>query len=51
VILRADQDLRELAEIWYGNPDAWPEIRKFNGMDSSTAPVGSVVFIPTQRAP
>lgn len=51
VVLKDQQDLRELARDWYGNPDEWEQIRKFNHFESSVQPAGTVAFIPTLRAP
>jgi hypothetical protein len=50
VHLRAEEDLRDLARQWYGTPDDWDQIRSFNGMTSSVAPAGSLIFVPTLRA-
>jgi len=51
VTIGADEDLRDIAAQWYGTPDEWDEIRKFNGLASSSAPVGSLIFVPSLGAP
>lgn len=51
VTMGADEDLRDISAQWYGTPDEWDEIRKFNGLASSTAPVGSLIFVPSLGAP
>ena len=50
VLLRDQQDLRDLSLQWYGTPDPWNQIRKFNGFENSTQPAGTVVLIPALRA-
>ncbi len=50
VTIGQNEDLRDIARQWYGTPDDWDEIRSFNGLTSSTAPAGSLIFVPTQRA-
>lgn len=47
VILRDHQDLRDLAAEWYGNPEDWEQIRKFNGLSTVSPPAGTMVFIPS----
>jgi len=51
VRLRTQEDLRDLAKQWYGTPDAWDEIRSFNGLTTSVVPAGTLIFIPTLRTP
>jgi len=51
VTMGADEDLRDISAQWYGTPDEWDEIRKFNGLASSSAPVGSLIFVPSLGAP
>lgn len=51
VTLGADEDLRDLARQWYGTAADWDEIRKFNGLASSTAPAGTLIFVPSLGAP
>lgn len=51
VHLRAQEDLRDLSQQWYGTPDDWDQIRSFNGLSSSVAPAGALIFVPTLRAP
>ena len=46
VRLREQEDLRDLARQWYGTPDSWDEIRRFNSLSSSMAPAGTLLFIP-----
>jgi hypothetical protein len=48
--MKAQQDLRDLAQRWYGSPDDWNEIRTFNNFSSSVVPAGTVVFIPALSA-
>ena len=50
VKMKAQQDLRDLAQRWYGSPDDWNEIRTFNNFSSSVVPAGTVVFIPALSA-
>lgn len=49
VSLRDGQDLRDVATEWYGSPTDWDQIRRFNGFVASTAPAGTLVFVPSQR--
>lgn len=49
VVLRDQQDLRDLARFWYGSPAEWEQIRRFNGLAGSSAPAGTTIFIPSAR--
>lgn len=49
VSIRDGQDLRDVATEWYGSPTDWDQIRRFNGFVASTAPAGTLVFVPSQR--
>lgn len=51
VTLGQDEDLRDVARQWYGTADDWDQIREFNGLSSSTAKAGTLIFVPTLRAP
>lgn len=46
VTLRERQTLRQLAAEYYGSADAWTVIADANGIVGSTAPVGTVIYIP-----
>lgn len=48
VIIRDDQDLRDIALQWYGNPDDWEPIRRFNELDTLSPPAGTMLYIPNQ---
>lgn len=50
VLLKESHDLRDVAREQYGNPDDWDQIRRFNGLRSSSAPPGTVIFVPVVRA-
>lgn len=50
VLCKQEQDLRVLASIYYGTPDAWELIRAYNGFDGSIVPIGTVVLIPVREA-
>lgn len=49
VAMRDGQDLRDIAQRFYGRPDDWDQIRSFNNLPSSTAPAGTLVFVPAGR--
>lgn len=46
VMLRQGQDLRDLSRDWYGSPEDWEQIRRFNGLSGVSPPAGTLVFIP-----
>lgn len=50
VTIGQNEDLRDIARQWYGTPDDWDQIRSFNGLPSSTAPAGSLIFVPNRRS-
>ncbi len=51
VSIGQNEDLRDIAAQWYGSPDDWDQIRQFNGLSSSVAPAGSLIFVPTPSRP
>ena len=48
VMIRQEQDLRDLAVIFYGNADDWQLIRAFNNLQGSIVGIGQVVMIPVR---
>lgn len=50
VMCKQEQDLRVLARIYYGTPEAWELIRAYNGFSGSIVPIGTVVLIPVREA-
>jgi hypothetical protein len=50
-VMRDQSDLRDVARQFYGSPDDWERIRKFNGLCGSTVPAGTIVLVPTSRGP
>lgn len=50
VVLHANQNLRDLARVWYDNPDDAEQIRKFNGFSTYSPKTGTIVFIPAATA-
>lgn len=50
VLCKQEQDLRVLARIYYGTPDAWEVIRAYNGFSGSIVAIGTVVLIPVREA-
>lgn len=47
ILLRDQQDLRDVAREWYGNPEDWEKLRRFNALDTVSPPAGTVIFIPS----
>lgn len=45
---RDNQDLREVAQLYYGSPDAWRGLMVYNRLTSSELVAGQVVFVPAQ---
>lgn len=43
---RADQDLRDIATLHYGTPDAWQALLQYNNLSSSKLEAGQLVFVP-----
>lgn len=46
VVLRDQQDLRDIALEWYGNAEDWEQIRRANGLSTVSPPAGTVIFVP-----
>lgn len=46
VILKDNQDLRDVALEWYGNPEDWEQIRRFNVLDAVSPAAGTMIFVP-----
>lgn len=51
VIIRDEEDLRDLAKRYYSAPEEWTRLRKFNGFPRSQVERGTIVLIPSRRAP
>lgn len=45
---RADQDLRQVSQQFYGTPDEWRSLMVYNGLLSSGLIAGQVIFVPAQ---
>lgn len=45
---REDQDLREVAQVYYGSSDAWRGLMVYNRLTTSRLRAGQVVFVPAQ---
>lgn len=50
VMIKEEEDLRDLALRYYGTADGWTTIRKFNGFPGSQVDPGTVVLIPSSSA-
>lgn len=50
VVARDNQDLRDIATVFYGASDAWRNLAVYNGFDSSKLTAGTVVLIPSPSA-
>lgn len=46
VMLSQDEDCAALSQRFYDTPEEGARIRLFNGLDSNTAPAGTIVIIP-----
>lgn len=51
VMVRAEEDLRDLAKRYYSAPEEWTRIRKYNAFPGSQVELGTIVLIPSKRAP
>lgn len=47
VIAREGQNLREISQTYYGTPDEWQTIGRFNGIHGSALTVGQIVYVPS----
>lgn len=45
-IAAAGQNLREVSTKYYGTPDGWRFLRRYNNLESSELEAGQVVFVP-----
>lgn len=45
-IARDAQDLRDVAMQFYGDPEDWKSLMRFNGLDQSKLTRGSLIFVP-----
>lgn len=43
---RADTDLRSVSRDFYGTPDEWPRLRRFNALPGSRLRAGQLVLVP-----
>lgn len=43
---RAGQDLRDIATLHYGTPDAWQALLQYNNLSNSKLNAGQLIFVP-----
>jgi hypothetical protein len=46
VVLRDQQDLRDVVLEWYGNSEDWERLRRYNALDTVSPPAGTMIFVP-----
>lgn len=46
IVLRDQQDLRDIALEWYGNAEDWEQIRRANGLSTVSPPAGTIIYVP-----
>jgi hypothetical protein len=45
-VARARTDLRDVSSRFYGTPDQWQKLMRFNGLPSSRVDAGTVIYVP-----